>query len=347
MSSYSPSKRFGPFQRLTRRVPVNLNFLKEEWHNKLNKHLITALRSRAIVSEAINAYEALQRLAPTYPGPALSAIICTDSAITRSEKEVYSDEEETEEDREPDGPHPFVEVLTCLVAFMRAGGTVVLAGQFSNHFSDAAATRLFGEVCGLPWRLGEYHRSTFAPNRAFDIPALPLAALPASYNTKTLHAKDVPPAHALYYPAEGAQVTSLVFPSRPAENTEETPAAFGPVGDGYLGYIGDVNHEEKTTDVIVAMCGLAGGAARKAGPAAGRGDACWWFGCDGQGDANKMQRCTACKQANYCGARCQQRFVVRVLRIGKKLTGMGRPFRDWTKGGHRQECAILKEAHTP
>lgn len=36
----------------------------------------------------------------------------------------------------------------------------------------------------------------------------------------------------------------------------EIPTAWMRLGDGHLGYIGDVNEEEGTDSVILAMCGL-------------------------------------------------------------------------------------------
>ena len=67
--------------------------------------------------------------------------------------------------------------------------------------------------------------------------------LPAAYHLKALFLKNVSQNEALYHPLEDC-------------NRAETPVAFGAVGKGRLGYIGDVNGEEGTNAAIVAMCGL-------------------------------------------------------------------------------------------
>lgn len=38
--------------------------------------------------------------------------------------------------------------------------------------------------------------------------------------------------------------------------TDESPVACASVGQGKLGYLGDVNAERESGDVILAMCGL-------------------------------------------------------------------------------------------
>lgn len=47
-----------------------------------------------------------------------------------------------------------------------------------------------------------------------------------------------------------------VIYSGQSRGDDDTAVAFGKVGKGYLGYVGDVNAEDESTDVVLAMCGL-------------------------------------------------------------------------------------------
>ena len=46
------------------------------------------------------------------------------------------------------------------------------------------------------------------------------------------------------------------FGPGPIEDKAEAPVVFSKVGEGFLGYTGDVNAEEETTVVVLAMLGL-------------------------------------------------------------------------------------------
>jgi len=61
----------------------------------------------------------------------------------------------------------------------------------------------------------------------------------------------------LYSPAKGAVVQSMVFaPTKVDAEVDGDGAAFERVGKGYVGYVGDVNGEEGTTWVVLAMANL-------------------------------------------------------------------------------------------
>lgn len=81
------------------------------------------------------------------------------------------------------------------------------------------------------------------------------ARLPASYSQKALTLKNVRRTHAWYRPGEGAVVESLVLPPVTV-NPDETAVACARVGRGKLGYMGDVNAEKESDDVILAMIGF-------------------------------------------------------------------------------------------
>jgi ribonuclease HI len=121
------------------------------------------------------------------------------------------------------------------------GATVVLAGCFSSMVTMGEFDRFFARM-GLPWQRASYHRTTVMPRRG-AIHSQLTGRLPAAYSQKALFMKNVAPSAAWY--------TS-------DENSTEAAVAFAKVGAGRLGYVGDVNGEEETETVVMAMCGLLG-----------------------------------------------------------------------------------------
>lgn len=83
--------------------------------------------------------------------------------------------------------------------------------------------------------------------------------------------KDVAPEHALYNPKDGSMhsifpgvdVRSVAkdFPGvdlgDPIGPKDGCGAAFAPHGQGYVGFLGDINGETAGLKCVLAMCGLA------------------------------------------------------------------------------------------
>jgi hypothetical protein len=65
--------------------------------------------------------------------------------------------------------------------------------------------------------------------------------LPASYSQKALFVKNIEQSAAWY---------------TETESSNEAAVAFTKVGLGSLGYVGDVNGEAGSDEVVMAMCGL-------------------------------------------------------------------------------------------
>ncbi|KAK0710175.1 hypothetical protein B0T26DRAFT_724270 [Lasiosphaeria miniovina] len=150
--------------------------------------------------------------------PLPSIILVADGAITREKK-----------------------VRERVIDLLRDGATVVLAGCFSNMVSEGQFTRFFTEI-GLPWSRGGYGREDVSLHRHVLDSRL-ASRLPSSYSQRALFAKNVAPS-AAWYTVDG--------------NRSEAAVAFAKVGAGHLGYIGDVNGEESSDTVVLAMCGLLG-----------------------------------------------------------------------------------------
>jgi len=130
-------------------------------------------------------------------------------------------------------------VFERVIDHLCEGATVVLAGSFSSSVNVGEFNRVFA-VVGLPWKSGSYHRSTVTLRRNAVGGSLS-SQLPSAYSQKALFVKNVEES-AVWYAETGF--------------SNEAAVVFANVGSGKLGYVGDVNAEEGSDVVILAMCGL-------------------------------------------------------------------------------------------
>jgi ribonuclease HI len=148
--------------------------------------------------------------------PRPSVILITDGALTRQRK-----------------------VWERVMDHLREGSTVVLAGCFSSMVTMGQFDRFFARL-GLPWRRGSYTRAT-VKLRPQVVGGRLASRLPLAYSQKALFVKNVDRSAAWY---------------TENETSNEAAVAFAKVGSGRLGYVGDVNGEEGSDAVVLAMCGL-------------------------------------------------------------------------------------------
>lgn len=140
----------------------------------------------------------------------------------------------------------YIDFQCELVEYVRNGGTLILACQFSNNAKPDLHDALLARF-GLAWKYGDYHRATFFRNPAFrDVLGPQLySSLDESYSMKTLHLKHVPGDARVYVPEASSAAVDL----------QQCPAAFAKCGRGYVGYIGDVNNEMGSQKLLMAMLG--------------------------------------------------------------------------------------------
>ncbi|KAK0477469.1 hypothetical protein IW261DRAFT_1487745 [Armillaria novae-zelandiae] len=142
-------------------------------------------------------------------------------------------------------------VLQCLLQYTRGGGTTICCCNFSNGIHNARVKTFFA-TWGLPWDLGSYFRTTAHLNQAAT--GMVLEGLPNSYSLKSMTLLNVAGRHRIYAPSPTSRVESNVFgPNEIPIDVNECPCAYEPVGRGWLGYVGDVNNEDGSTRVIMAM----------------------------------------------------------------------------------------------
>ncbi|KAJ3758825.1 hypothetical protein EV360DRAFT_43092 [Lentinula raphanica] len=140
-----------------------------------------------------------------------------------------------------------------LVRYVEAGGIVVFGCNFSNHLTSKRAGPFF-RAWGVPWELGDYHRTTVYLNKN-DVLGLDVTGLEPSYSVKALNLAKVLPNLAVYSPSSSSLTESHVF-APTSVDASQTPAAYTAFAAGFMGYTGDVNAEEPTTKIIMAMLHL-------------------------------------------------------------------------------------------
>jgi hypothetical protein len=198
--------------------------------NSVHKHFLAALNSVADVIQSETKESALENLAR----PNIFGVFVTDPEITEKK---------------------YKKVLSRLVEYAKAGGTVVIGGSFSTFVRGSDNDAFFKKAWDLDWKMGSYHRTTFTlnpsrPERLFRGPSLA-----ASYSMKTVHLKGIAPETVVYGPTPESRTQSMVFaPS--AVDLSEAPVVYTRIAQGFLGYIGDVNGEIDSTNVILSMLGL-------------------------------------------------------------------------------------------
>lgn len=138
--------------------------------------------------------------------------------------------------------------------YARGGGTLVFMGNFSGTIPPEDINNVFHKA-DLPWTCSEYLRTTVHRNDT-EGTSSHASLLPASYSQEAVFLANVPVQDAWYLPNGESRTESSVFPSERIRNLEQTPIAFTKIGSGRIGYVGDVNGEEGSDAVVLAMCGL-------------------------------------------------------------------------------------------
>ncbi|KAG0298949.1 hypothetical protein BGZ98_010404 [Dissophora globulifera] len=209
-------------------VAISLN--NQPWFAEMYAPLLTALKSKAEFQQAENSTSAIQYLSQL---PKPSAVLITDEALTVRKNSAVWD---------------------AVLEYVRGGGTAIVMGLFSS-FVQPDSIKPFFSRAGLRWEAGSYHRTTLALNRAV-VDVANASKLPQSYSQKAVFVNNVVSENMWYKTDDNSVVQSLVFPPTSANKSGETAVAMASVGGGKLGYVGDVNAEDGSNAVILAMCGL-------------------------------------------------------------------------------------------
>lgn len=192
--------------------------------------LINQISSKANIKRAKSASGALNFLSAQTP----RAILATDEGLTKPSN----------------GP-----VLEKVLSYVRNGGLLLIGLHFPNFTNMDVFDKFFGDL-GLPWKHGDYHRTTFQFNGGCTLPdGMSRMKFPGSYSMKVLHVKGARAHEKIFVPVPQATTQSMVFPP---EYVDQAQAAIvgAKIGEGYLVYDGNVNPEEGQNRVVLTLCGL-------------------------------------------------------------------------------------------
>lgn len=220
----------GPGAKSSKSFVMLLSLENEDFFTSIHEHLLSAMREKVEWKQALSASSALTMLASLD----LVGVFVTDPGVLRPKN---------------------VSVVSKLVEYVKSGGSAVIGGLFSTFANTNDMNNHFSKSWGLKWESGSYHRTTFVLNPSHELAGSGLS-LPPSYSMKALHVGGITDAHPVYMPTTESRIQSMVFPPIPITDHSESPAVQARIGKGYLGYIGDVNGENESTPVILAMLGL-------------------------------------------------------------------------------------------
>ncbi|KAI0631742.1 hypothetical protein C8Q77DRAFT_157668 [Trametes polyzona] len=214
-----------PTPDMERRPSVLVISLDDFQLENLDAPLYRALRRNAWVTQVTRARDATAVLA-THPLP--SAVLVTDGSIT--------------------GPQ-HAKLLSRLVTYARAGSRVVFGLQFSNTVRFQDVPDFFAQWGFRGWERGAYRGGAYILNPAGIPQPLSEEALFPTTSMKANLFRGVPREYAVYVPdpADGYGESAV---------GRETPAVFAPVGNGWFGYVGDVNNEQASLRLLIEMLGV-------------------------------------------------------------------------------------------
>lgn len=216
---------FGPPR--PRPVVLLLQLQKESFFDDQYEQLLCLLKTKADV-QSITSRSAASGL---FNSPSRHVVLATDQALTQAKNSPLRDEARQ---------------------YVRTGGTLIFCCHFPGQTSVPDMDKLFTSF-GLQWQYGNYHRTEHSIN---DMGRIDTTGLSPRYSQKAVHLQKVSKQDAIYLPSMTSHIQSMVFPPSPIEDLTQTPAALTSCGRGRVGYLGDVNGEEETDNVVLAMCRL-------------------------------------------------------------------------------------------
>ncbi|KAK7438433.1 hypothetical protein VKT23_018046 [Stygiomarasmius scandens] len=192
------------------------NALHSAEFNTRHAHLLSNIQSRTNLMPDSHPY----KLGDTSK---ISCILINDPEVLRPENKPYID---------------------SVVEYVRGGGRVVFAGMFSSLVNAPTLDEMWKRIFGLPWKMGSYYQSEVELSKESVLEkANTSLGLKQTLSMKAVHLRDAGAGDTVYCP-------------KGKNYDREAPVLFARMGEGYVGYVGDVNGEEDSTDITLAMLGL-------------------------------------------------------------------------------------------
>lgn len=204
-----------------------LYFVRDSHLETTERHLCDGLHEHTSLLQARNAGAALRYLSVSMPP---QAIVVADANITDPVQAALID---------------------SLVEYIRSGGRVVFCARFSTHFPHFDVAQFFRRF-GMMWDRGCLSDATYALNPAGLPKPISGDGLVASFTAKSQNIKDIGTEAAVYLP-EGSLMPG---DTDPQSQEREFPAAFAPLGRGYVGYVGCSEGELAGARLVLEMCGV-------------------------------------------------------------------------------------------
>ncbi|KAM3153659.1 hypothetical protein ABEW05_005901 [Botrytis cinerea] len=197
---------------------------KEFWFDGMYADMIAKLRTKATVREVTDSMSAMKHVKKSIEN--YSTIIVTDAVFMQPIYHAINRE---------------------LIGYVKSGGKVIFGFMVPNLAEPPTFEKFFSSSgWGLNWKFGTYTRDTYKVNSQAHLTGLCQATL-KSYSMKALSLQNAKPQDRVYAGPDGAR--------------DQSPAIFAKyersgAKQGYVGWLGDVNTEEGTTTLLLAMCGF-------------------------------------------------------------------------------------------
>ncbi|RAK98519.1 uncharacterized protein BO80DRAFT_466950 [Aspergillus ibericus CBS 121593] len=144
--------------------------------------------------------------------------------------------------------------LEKLRSYVRGGGLAIFGLLFPSLTPLNRFNGFFRRNFNLPWESGDNNRCDFDYNDMCYLPTGTVSdSLPRSYSMKALQIKDARSYEKIFISVRDFVTDTL---SSPGELIDRAQAAVvgGRMGHGYVVYLGDVNQEKESDEVILTLC---------------------------------------------------------------------------------------------
>ncbi|KAF2839615.1 hypothetical protein M501DRAFT_722463 [Patellaria atrata CBS 101060] len=143
--------------------------------------------------------------------------------------------------------------LASLQDYVLNGGTIIFGCAFSRSVAPHRMNGIW-ETFKLPWKFCGYHSTEvyYNTNAGKNLKSASRLATTFSLNAMFLEVND----DAALYKATSESLTQSQSINSESTHSFQSPVAWQKVGTGWLGYIGSVNREDESDEVMLAMCGF-------------------------------------------------------------------------------------------
>ncbi|PHH90414.1 hypothetical protein CDD83_3788 [Cordyceps sp. RAO-2017] len=143
-------------------------------------------------------------------------------------------------------------VWDAVLAVIRQGGTGIIMGQFPANARPSEARGFFLRA-GLPWELGPRHRAVLVLNGEAESKIRHQDMLPNYFGYDAVCLKNVANRDAVYVECQDGGVEPVALEGSEAEWSRESPIVLTNLGEGRLGYIGDVDMRHESVVLAIAL----------------------------------------------------------------------------------------------